>query len=226
MKSKKNVLTLTGVVYLFLTLCSMTVTAQTLKDINGKTYKTCQVGMQVWAAENLSVDKFRNGDPLPQVKSDSAWALAMKSGKPAWCYYGNDTSNGRKFGKLYNFFALTDPRGLAPKGWHAPTIYEWSKLVQNLGGVDVAGIKLKSVTDWKQSIPGTNKSGFTAIPGGLRNSNGAFKDVNSKGQWWTSQGDVGSGEERWSMFLNSYAVQVGYFKMDKGAGLSVRCIKD
>ena len=226
MKSMKNVLSLTGIIYLFLTLCSISVNAQTLKDITGKAYKTCQVGMQVWAAENLNVDKFRNGDPIPQVKTDSAWDKAGKAGKPAWCYYSNDTAHGRKFGKLYNFFALTDPRGLAPKGWHAPTIYEWTKLVQNLGGVDVAGIKLKSVTNWKQAIPGTNKSGFSAIPGGLRNSNGSFKEVNNKGQWWTSEGDVGSGEERWSMGLNNIAVQVEYFKMSKAAGLSVRCIKD
>lgn len=226
MKSTKNLLVLAGAVCLFFTLCSISINAQTVKDINGKVYKTCQISMQEWTTENLNVDRFRNGDLIPQVKTDSAWVKAGKAGKPAWCYYTNDTANGRKFGKLYNFYAITDPRGLAPKGWHIPGVGDWSKMVQILLGVDVAGIKLKSKTDWKQTIKGTNISGFTAIPGGMRSATGSFKEINSIGQWWTTQGDVGSGVEIWSFVLNSYTTEVTYNKVNKETGLSVRCVKD
>ncbi len=226
MKSTKKLFTVTSFIFLFFTLCSFSINAQTVKDINGKVYNTCKIGMQEWVAENLNVNRFRNGDAIPQAKTDADWEIAGKAGKPVWCYYSNDTANGRKFGKLYNFYALTDPRGLAPKGWHSPTINDWAVLVRTLGGVDVAGIKLKSITDWKQTIPGTNKSGFTAIPGGMRSATGPFKDINSIGQWWTTQGDVGSGVEIWSFVLNSFSVQVAYLKVTKETGLSVRCVKD
>ena len=115
MKSTKKLLMVTGILFLFYTFGNFAANAQTVKDINGKVYKTCQIGMQVWTAENLNVDRFRNGDIIPQVKTDSAWEKAGKAGKPAWCYYNNDTANGRKFGKLYNFYAITDPRGIGTK---------------------------------------------------------------------------------------------------------------
>lgn len=226
MKSTKKLLTLTGLLFLSFILSSITVNAQTVKDINGKVYKTCKVGMQEWTSENLNVNRFRNGDAIPQVKTDSAWEKAGKAGKPAWCYYSHDTVYGKKFGKLYNFYALTDPRGLAPKGWHSPTIGDWSILVKNLLGVDVAGIKLKSITDWNQSIKGSNLSGFTAIPGGMRNAKGSFKEINKIGQWWTTQGDLGSGDEIWSMSLNNSSIEVNFFRVTKETGLSVRCLKD
>ena len=226
MKSTGNLFSITGLIILCLCISGMNTHAQTVKDYNGKVYKTFQFGPQEWFAENLNVDHFRNGDPIPQVKTDSAWILAGKAGKPVWCYYANDTANGRKYGKLYNYFALTDPRGLAPKGWHSPTLSDWATLVQNLRGVDVAGIKLKSPTGWKQTPPGSNISGFTALPGGFRTEKGKFQEVDKKGQWWTTQGDVGSGEEIWSMGLNSFTIEVGYYRVNKGTGLSVRCVKD
>lgn len=226
MKSTKNFLSLTGFVFLFLTLCSINVNAQVLKDLNGKSYPICRIGTQVWSAENLNVNRFRNGDVIPQAKSNEEWAKAGKDGKPAWCYYSNDTALGRKYGMLYNYYAVIDPRGLAPAGWHIPDNANLAKLIATLGGIDVAGLKLKSINIWKQQFKGTNISRFTAIPGGFRNTNGKFQNLNETAQWWSTSGDVAGGPDIWSIGLNSFSVQVGYFEMDKGSGLSVRCIKD
>jgi uncharacterized protein (TIGR02145 family) len=90
--------------------------------------QTVIIGTQVWATKNLDVSTFRNGDPIPQAKSDAEWVAAGENYQPAWCYYDNDPKNGTKYGKLYNWFAVRDARGLAPAGWHVPTDEEWTIL--------------------------------------------------------------------------------------------------
>jgi uncharacterized protein (TIGR02145 family) len=107
------------------------------------------VEKQVWMTQNLNVDKFRNGDPIPQAKTDEDWEKAGTDGKPAWCYYDNDPKNGIKYGKLYNWYAVNDSRGLAPAGWHIPTDAEWTILSDYLGGEDAAGTKMKSTSGWE-----------------------------------------------------------------------------
>jgi hypothetical protein len=97
-------------------------------------------------AENLNVSTFRNGDPIPEAKTDEEWKKAGKEGKPAWCYYENDPKNGAKYGKLYNWYAVNDPRGLAPAGWHVPSDAEWTTLGDQLG--DEASNKMKSTSGW------------------------------------------------------------------------------
>jgi uncharacterized protein (TIGR02145 family) len=207
-------------------LCSLILQPKSTKDINRRSYRVCQIGAQFWTAQNLAVSRFCNGDPIPQARTNADWEKAAKEGKPAWCYYANDTLMGRKYGKLYNYYAVADPRGLAPVGWHIPGHSELSKMVYTLGGIDVAGIKLKSTSDWNQQARGSNKSRFNATPGGTRNATGTFLNINTVGQWWTTTSDVARGPNVWTMALNSFAVQIGYYQMDKGSGLSVRCIKD
>jgi uncharacterized protein (TIGR02145 family) len=226
MKSAKKLLVSTGVVFLLLSLCCMNSYAQDLKDINGRTYPVCYIGKQAWTCANLNVDRFRNGDRIPEAKTNEEWVKAAKEGKPAWCYYNNDTAVGRIHGKLYNYYAVSDHRGLTPEGWHIPNNADLSKMVSALGGIDVAGLKLKSRDTWKEQFKGTNVSKFTALPSGARNANGSFLNLNNATQWWSTSGDVAGGPEIWSVGLNSFAVQIGYFKMDKGAGLSVRCLKN
>ena len=102
------------------------------------------IGSQVWMTENLNVDKFRNGDPIPEAKTYEEWKKAGENKQPAWCNYKNDPANGEKYGKLYNWFAVNDPRGLAPKGCHIPSDKEWTVLTDFLGGNKVAGTKMKS----------------------------------------------------------------------------------
>jgi uncharacterized protein (TIGR02145 family) len=128
------------------------------------TYKTVVIGDQTWMAENLSVSTFRNGDTIQEMKTLDEWKMAAKQRKPAWCYYNNDASNGTKYGKLYNFFAVSDPRGLAPKGWHIPTGNDWVKLSKFLGNKREVGAKLKSINGWFKNGNGINSTGFTALP--------------------------------------------------------------
>ncbi len=112
-----------------------------------------KIGKQVWMIKNLDVDTFRNGDAIPEAKTDEEWVRAGEESKPAWCYYENDPKNGKKYGKLYNWYAVVDPRGLAPKGWHIPSDAEWSSLINYLGGNEIAGKKMKSKHGWKGNIP-------------------------------------------------------------------------
>ena len=110
--------------------------------------KGVAIGTQVWTTKNLDVATFRNGDPIPQAKTYEEWKAAGENNQPAWCYYENNTANGTKYGKLYNWYAVNDARGLAPTGYHIPTDEEWTVLSTFLGGEDVAGKKMKSSSGW------------------------------------------------------------------------------
>jgi uncharacterized protein (TIGR02145 family) len=112
-------------------------------------YKTIVIGTQTWMAENLNESTFRNGDEIPEAKSNEEWVKAGKEGKPAWCYYENDPKNGAKYGKLYNWYAVNDPRSLASEGWHIPNDTEWT-IIENCLGVD-AGMRMKNTIGWQDS---------------------------------------------------------------------------
>ena len=116
------------------------------------------IGTQVWTTKNLDVATFRNGDAIPQAKTDEEWKAAGDKKQPAWCYYENKTANGTKYGKLYNWYAVVDYRGLAPAGWHVPTDEEWTILSTFLGGEDVAGKKMKSTSGWNSYTTGGSKT--------------------------------------------------------------------
>ncbi len=180
------------------------------------------IGNQVWKSKNLNVDRFRNGDPIPQAKTAEEWERAGKNRQPAWCYYDNNPANAEKYGKLYNWYAVSDPRGLAPRGWHIPSDEEWATLIDNFGGEDVAGGKMKSTTGWDENGHGTNNFGFTGLPGGYRNSN-EFGGMGSTAAWWSSSsGGIGVA---WMRQLNWYSKNVGWENYNKSNGYSVRCIK-
>jgi uncharacterized protein (TIGR02145 family) len=121
-------------------------------------YKTVTIGTQVWMKENLNVSSFRNGDPIPEAKTAKEWQAAGEAKQPVWCYYDNDPKNGVKYGKLYNWYAVNDSRGLAPSGYHVPTDLEWTVLADFLGGESVAGGKLKSANGWDNYITGGSKT--------------------------------------------------------------------
>ena len=123
-------------------------------------------------AKNLSVARYRNGDKIPQVKTLQL-GLGLQLG--AWCWYNNDPANDSSYGRLYNYYAVADSRGLAPTGWHIPSDSEWTTLSTFLGGDAVAGGKMKEAgtAHWLDPNTGaTNSSGFTALPGGLRQGGG------------------------------------------------------
>jgi len=155
-------------------------------------YNMVSIGGQVWMAENLNVDKFRNGHPIPQAQTNEAWEEAGKNGQPAWCYYDNqaiqrEPGNNEKYGKLYNWYAVNDYRGLAPEGWHIPSDDEWSILTNHLGGEESAGLKMKSSIEWEDNGNGTNESGYSALPGGIRYFTGYFGLI---GKYGTATGGV------------------------------------
>jgi uncharacterized protein (TIGR02145 family) len=187
--------------------------------------QTVTIGTQVWMTKNLDVDKFRNGDPIPQAKTNAEWESAGKNKQPAWCYYDNNPLNGEKFGKLYNWYAVNDPRGLAIEGFHIPNDNEIAELTDFLGGEDLdgfnaIGITLKSETGWEEN--GTNTSGFTALPGGKRDINNFYSHINLIGYWWTST----ELSENIASFFSLYLDSSEGGGTRKNLGMSVRCIKN
>lgn len=181
-----------------------------------------QIGEQVWSTENLRVVTFRNGDPIPEAKSHDDWEQATLDGTPAWCVYGNDPANVEKYGLLYNWHAIHDPRGLAPKGWHIPSVPDWTVMTDTLGRYEKAGKEMKSTTGWAQDGNGTNSSGFNGKPGGLRDSDGDFHREGYWGYWWS----VTDEDEHYLVYtLFSDLRSVIRHPHEKGDGASVRCMK-
>jgi uncharacterized protein (TIGR02145 family) len=208
-------------------------------DTSHEDFEHVKIGKQVWTVKNLDVDRYRDGTPIPEVKSDSAWLKFDTMQKGCWCYLLDSPSNGKKYGKLYNWYAVNDPRGLAPKGWHVPDTTEWQVLFSFCGGKNKAGLAMKYKPAWTTTHPepstGDNSSGFTALPGMSREVKpGAWGNgitfppasvMECYGGWWTST------EIPNSIYACVYGLRwsfdtVGNDGPSKGAGHSVRCIKD
>lgn len=190
-------------------------------------YNKVKIGEQEWMTENLNVEKFRNGDPILEVKSKQEWQKAQENKTPAWCYYNYEKTNSKKYGKLYNWYAVNDKRGLAPEDWRIPTEGDWTNLIDYLGGRDVAGKKMKFTAFWDNneigdSCNGTNESGFSAIPGG-ECVYGNFSSIGKIGNWWSSTEEYYEGLCVTIMGPNNYS---SIYRRSKGDGMSVRCIKD
>ena len=182
------------------------------------------IGTQQWMSNNLDVAYYRNGDPIPQVRDPGTWA-ALTTG--AWCYLNNDSTLGSKYGKLYNWYAVNDPRGLAPQGWHIPTDVEWATLENALGGASIAGGQMKEAGTLTWAAPnygGNNNSGFTALPGGARYFEGTFSYDGTSGIWWSSTESNTS--IAWYSFLIYNNGNINRGLTYKIAGSSVRCLRD
>lgn len=196
----------------------------TVTDIDGNVYITAKIGDQTWMLQNLKVTHYRNGDPIPNVTDNGAWA-GLSTG--AYCEYDNDINNVAVYGRLYNWYAVDDGRNIAPEGWHVPTDAEWQTLVDYLGGDAVAGGKLKETgtTHWNDPNTGaTNESGFTALPGGTRYRSGSFLDMGRYAYFWSSTEIYSLNAWYRSLYYN-YS-QVYRYGMVKHYGFSVRCVKD
>lgn len=198
-------------------------------DGDGNSYTSIVINGKQWMKENLNVSKYRNGDIIPEVTDIEQWDTLTTG---AWCYYANDTANGTVYGKLYNWYAVNDPRGLAPNGWHIPTDPEWTSLTAFLGGASVAGSKMKDTGSlWTANSPAaTNQSGFSATPGGFgyitltySPPDQPFQGVGAAAYWWSSTS---------SSATTAYSVDVrggnavGRSSVRKKAGISVRCVKN
>ena len=241
--------------------------------LTSSTAQSVNIGSQIWSSKNLDVITFRNGDPIPYAESNQDWSNACRNGQPAWCYLNNDKTNNEKFGKLYNWFAVNDPRGLAPQGWHVPSIDEWNTLTKSTGGYNFAAKALKSSTGWesyktggdyfktcsnceawsneyRSKVPchvckdtrkvsvsrpvvivsgnGTNSTGFSGFPAGIRYDNGNFGGITTLAIFWsTSQYDRESAKS-YSFISNLdivYDCSYNACAQDKTNGFSVRCLK-
>lgn len=194
---------------------------------HAQNFKSVRIGSQTWMAENLNVDTFQNGDLIHQAKTAEEWENAAKAGNPAWCHYNNDAVNGTRYGKLYNWYAVSDPRGLAPKGWHIPANKEWRELTDYLGGWKVSCTKLKNGEGWSDGGNGSNESGFSAFPGGRRSryakDSYTFIGMGTWGYWWTSTKYTKKTALTRSMHSNG---TFQWLDWNRGEGMSVRCIKD
>jgi uncharacterized protein (TIGR02145 family) len=175
-------------------------------------------------AQDFSGTHFRNGDLIPYIENSKEWKMATENKQPAWCYYNNDPANGPIYGKLYNWYAVSDPRGLCPVGWHVPSHDEWTELTYALGGKDVAGNKMKSTSGWKDNGSGNNSSSFSGLPGGKRNFEGTFNQIGDYGYWWSST-EYGIGFA-WYRSLNYYSGNIDRNGDYQREGYSVRCLRD
>ena len=191
--------------------------------------KAIAIGSQTWDSKNLYVTTFANGDKIEQAQSADEWIKAGKDGKPAWCYYENDKDNGQTYGLLYNFYAVADARGLAPKGWHVPKKAEWITLLNTAGGKETAGGKLKGKSGWDAlggvDRNGTDDYGFNGLPGGLRFvKDGKFDFRGTRSQYWTSTKNTSVNAAIIVLGVNA-GVTVGGIA-DNNFGYSVRCVRD
>jgi len=191
-----------------------------VKEYNNLSDETIKIGDQVWMSKNLDVETYRNGDSIPQVKKPEDWAK-LKTG--AWCYYDNKEENGAIYGKLYNWYAVNDKRGLAPEGYHVPSDAEWAELINILEGEEV-GAKIKSKKGWKENKFVTNETKFTALPGGYRYNVGPFIYIGANACFWSSTASKDG--KAWGRTLTYNHVDMGRDDGSMGSGLSVRCIEN
>ena len=192
-------------------------------DIDGNVYKTVQIGTQLWMKENLKTTRYRDGSAIPTNFIDSQWGNTTRG---AYAIYDNEPENDKIYGKLYNWYAVADPRGLCPAGWHVPSDAEWTTLENFLGGTNVAGGKMKAVSSlWQSSNTGaTNESGFSGLPGGYRGFNGNFSYIGNYGYWWSSS--EYSAANAWFRILYYSLGNSGRNNYLKQDGFSVRCLRD
>ncbi len=180
---------------------------------------------QLWMSKNLDVAKYRNGDPIPMVSDPDQWAQLTIG---AYCFYNNDSSKyAAVYGKLYNWYAVNDPRGLAPPGWHIPNIDEWVSLETCLTGPSGVGSALKQsgTINWSSPNSGaSNISGFSGLPGGFRDFNGTFYFIKNYGYWWSSSDFYSN--FAWGRNLYYFGVLFGRDGYKKQNAFSVRCVRD
>jgi uncharacterized protein (TIGR02145 family) len=194
-------------------------------DADNNSYPVIQIGTQLWMAENLKTTRYRNGDIIPDIISNAAWANLLTG---AYCWYNNDSSaNAPVYGALYNWYAINDSRNIAPAGWHVASDSEWTILSDWLGGSDFAGGKLKDKcsTLWNDPNTGaTNETGYTALPGGYRFLNGTFDENRNWAVWWCSTSSSSYEAPTRAAFKDGE--DLGRDLSNKKDGFAIRCIKD
>ena len=214
---------------LFLLFSGFNTQAQ-ITDIDGNSYDTVRIGDQTWMAENLNVSRFRNGDTIFEAKTTEEFIKAGENQQPAWCYYDFNPNNGDMYGKLYNWHAVNDSRGIAKEGWHVPSDDEWNDLVAYLGGENIAGKKIKSSVGWENNGNGSNSCNFNAVPAGLRvslSTGGYFNRLFEQAFFWSST-EYNIKETGLALYRHLDCKDDVIFGSTnfKSYGFSIRCIKN
>ncbi|MDD2562907.1 MAG: fibrobacter succinogenes major paralogous domain-containing protein [Salinivirgaceae bacterium] len=192
-------------------------------------YSSTKINNQIWMDRNLNTDTFRNGNALFKATNAKEWEAYSQAQKPTYCYMNFNNKNGETYGKLYNWYAVNDSRGLCPKGWHVPTDKEHREMRYFLG--NEGGNKLKSddPSHWKGSDRTfINQSGFNALPGGAVTFEGAFVQFKKRGFWWSSTGNEIElmPNSAYHIGLRDNYSEIGHRVYDKRLGFSVRCVKN
>jgi uncharacterized protein (TIGR02145 family) len=194
-------------------------------DADSNYYSVVQIGTFLFMGENLKATKYRNGDLIPNITDGTAWST-LNTG--AYCCYDNLSSNCAIYGNLYNWFVVADPRNICPVGWHIANNSEWNTFLNELGGSNIAGSKLKETCSnhWiSPNLGANNETGLTVLPTGFRlRSAGVFKFIGKYTFFWGStEGSATIGSEA-GFYYDQVVVGLGYD--DKRFGHTIRCIKD
>ncbi len=204
-------------------------------DRDGNSYRIVKIGNQWWMAENLKVTRYRNGDAIPHVMDEFAWSELTTD---AYCNYDNNETNATTYGRLYNWWAVNDPRNIAPEGWHVPSDAEWKQLEMHLGmsqsqadstgfrGMYEGGkLKEKGTAHWRSPNAGaSDEYGFTALSTGYRLDHGGYSSIGYNANFWSS---TESGMHfAWSRHLHCTCAGIARYAYYKRHGLSVRCVRD
>jgi uncharacterized protein (TIGR02145 family) len=205
---------------IFLTSCSSPIPEEELVIEEQIPYVV--IGNQIWMAHNLDVSHYQNGDPIILLEPDEYWRQTTEG---AWCFYENDSLSHGKFGKLYNWYAISDPRGICPKGWRVPSKKDWMELINFTGGDSLAGGKLKNTVLWDRLHEEAEDAfSFGAIPSGYRLTSGEFMNQGIITVYWTS--DKADQNNAWDIFLISKSPIAGISQTGAEHGFSCRCIKE
>jgi uncharacterized protein (TIGR02145 family) len=207
----------------------------TVLDIDGNIYYTVSVAGREWMGSNLKTGSYRTGDPIPFLSDEQKWIYARNGG---WSVYNNDPEIMDIYGKLYNWYAVSDERGLCPAGWYVPSDNEWKELEHYLGmrpsSVERTGLrdryaggklKDKGTINWSEpNILATDEFGFRGLPGGYRHSNGQYLNLEENLNMWTSTDHMTYN----AFYRNIYHNNAGIYRniYSKNGGFSVRCIKE
>lgn len=187
---------------------------------------TVTIGAQVWLSSNLSATQFANGDPIPRITGANEWATAGSAGQPAQSAYANDETRVPRDGLLYNYAAISDPRGLCPEGFRIPTDADWTELEAHLGK-EVAATRLKTRQGWPETDGGpgngTDDVGFGGLPAGFRSQRGDYFLGDRVAYFWSLTERSPSTTTAHMLF--DYDSKIFRIEYDKAMGMSVRCLK-
>ena len=198
-------------------------------DVEGNSYKTVKIGTQIWMAENLKTSKYNDGTVIPNISDNTQWSNLTTG---AWAYHNNDAANNAKYGKLYNWYAVSSTtngnKNVCPTGWHVPTDTEWMVLTDYLGSDSVAGGKMKEVGTINWNSPNTNATNtslFSGLPGGYFSSGfSKFNGIGYNANWWSTT--VSNSVGALYLILSCDDNEAGLDSQNKKSGFSIRCLKN